>query len=321
MCRLDLRRWGCKFESNTQRPYFQGHDRADVLAYRKEFLSYFLSRKNDYYLVNIGDQPIWSIPTQQPRILICKFEYQIHTAFCIMSPASRRYLGHDESTFRSGEVSAKRWIYDDNTPLFSKGRGRSLMVSDFMVSHPSGPFFSLNDKEWNKAINKYPSLLDTDDINYINHTATATINIGTDLYFDNDTILSQFERLFRMVQFKTEYKNHHIDILVDNARTHTARQHSIHDFGKNINTRCPVDQIEFSDENGVKQSIHCYIESGPNKNKSKGLLEIAKELNVPVPPKCKLDQLRNLLGHHPAFQNVSGSVLRLLHNVYVIVFV
>ncbi|CAF1552361.1 unnamed protein product, partial [Didymodactylos carnosus] len=213
MCRLDMRRWECKFESNTQRPYFQGHDRADVLAYRKEFLSYFLSRKNNYYLVNIGDQPIWSIPTQQPRILICKFEYQIHKAFCNMSPAFPRCLCHVDSTFRSGEVFAKRWIYDDN------------------------------------------------------HTATATISSGTNLYFKNDTILSQFERLFRMLEFKTEYKNHHIDIFVGNARTHTARQYSIHDFGKNINTRCPVDHIEFSDKNGVKQSRHCYIESGPNKNK------------------------------------------------------
>jgi hypothetical protein len=81
MCRLDMRRWGCRFESNSQRPYFQGHDRVDVLAYRKEFLSYFLSRKNNYYLVNIGDQPTWSILTQQPRILICKFRHQIHRNF------------------------------------------------------------------------------------------------------------------------------------------------------------------------------------------------------------------------------------------------
>ncbi|CAF1566939.1 unnamed protein product [Didymodactylos carnosus] len=85
--------------------------------------------------------------------------------------------------------------------------------------------------------------------------------------------------------------------------------------------RCSVDHIEFSDKNGVKQSIHCYIERGSNKNKSKGLLKITKELNVPVPPKCKLDQLCNLLGQHPAFQNVSGLVLRLLRNAYVIVFV
>ena len=78
MCRLDLRRWGCRFESNTQRPYFKGHDRTDVLAYREKFLDYFLSRKNNYHLVNVGDQPTWSVPTHQPKILICMFRYQIH---------------------------------------------------------------------------------------------------------------------------------------------------------------------------------------------------------------------------------------------------
>ena len=32
-CRLDLRRWGTKFEANSQRPYFE-HERADVITYR-----------------------------------------------------------------------------------------------------------------------------------------------------------------------------------------------------------------------------------------------------------------------------------------------
>ncbi|CAF5122075.1 unnamed protein product, partial [Rotaria sp. Silwood1] len=48
---------------------------------------------------------------------------------------------HDESTFRSGEVSPKRWFFKENTLFFSKGRGRSHMVSDFFVQHGSGPFF------------------------------------------------------------------------------------------------------------------------------------------------------------------------------------
>jgi hypothetical protein len=74
MCRWDLRRWGYRFDLNTQRPYYKGHDRADVLAYREKFLDYFLSKKHHYYLVGAGDHPDWCIPTQQPRILICKIK-------------------------------------------------------------------------------------------------------------------------------------------------------------------------------------------------------------------------------------------------------
>ncbi|CAF1562176.1 unnamed protein product [Rotaria magnacalcarata] len=56
--------------------------------------------------------------------------------------------GHDESTYKSGELSAKRWIAEDDAPFYNKGRGRSIMASDFLVMYNSGPCFSLNDKEF-----------------------------------------------------------------------------------------------------------------------------------------------------------------------------
>ena len=67
-------------------------------------------------------------------------------------------LVHDESTFRSGEVSNKRWFFGEETAFFSKGRGRSNMVSDFLVQHPSGPFFTLDQKEYKEAVAKYPQV-------------------------------------------------------------------------------------------------------------------------------------------------------------------
>ena len=105
-------------------------------------------------------------------------------------------LGHDESTFRSGEVCSKRWFFQETTPFFSKGRGRSYMISDFLVQHPSGPFFQLNEYEWKQAVKKYKSLNTSGGLNYVERTATASINVGYDAYFDNETILNQFERLF-----------------------------------------------------------------------------------------------------------------------------
>ena len=43
-CRLDLRRWGAHFESNSQRPFFESHERQDVVQHRAKFLQHFLSR-------------------------------------------------------------------------------------------------------------------------------------------------------------------------------------------------------------------------------------------------------------------------------------
>ncbi|CAF1592685.1 unnamed protein product, partial [Didymodactylos carnosus] len=71
---------------------------------------------------------------------------------------------HDELTFRSGEVSSKWWFFKENTPFFSKGRGRSHMVSDFLVQHPSGPFFQLSEDEWKQALGKYKSLNADSDV-------------------------------------------------------------------------------------------------------------------------------------------------------------
>ena len=57
-CRLDLRRWGAKFQLNSQRPYFERHVRHDVVKHRLEFVSYFLSRKDRCYSISVGEQPM-----------------------------------------------------------------------------------------------------------------------------------------------------------------------------------------------------------------------------------------------------------------------
>ncbi|CAF4434152.1 unnamed protein product, partial [Didymodactylos carnosus] len=99
-CRLDLRRWGGRFEANSNRPYFEGHDRPDVVAHRHQFIDYFLTNEASYYTISPAEDPSWQTPKAPvPTILIC----------------------HDESTFRSGDVRAKRWVIDNSAPFFSKG--------------------------------------------------------------------------------------------------------------------------------------------------------------------------------------------------------
>lgn len=96
-------------------------------------------------------------------------------------------------------------------------------------------------------------------------TATASINVGYDAYFDNETILNQFERLFQMLEFKQDYKQHQIDIMVDNARTYTAKAYSLQDFGKLVGICCTVDFIEFLDEDDNPQIIHCFFKKEKTK--------------------------------------------------------
>ncbi|CAF0955980.1 unnamed protein product [Didymodactylos carnosus] len=133
-------------------------------------------------------------------------------------------------------------------------------------------------------------------------SATASIHVGQDSYFDNETVLEQFERLFQLIEFKEDFKNHKIEIVVDNARTHTAKSHSLQDFGKRIGTRCPVDKIEYVDLQGKRQTLNCYFQNGRHQGLSKGLYEISKELNVILPSKTTLEDLHKALADHPAFK-------------------
>ncbi|CAF4492036.1 unnamed protein product, partial [Didymodactylos carnosus] len=171
--------------------------------------------------------------------------------------------------------------------------------------HSSGPFFQLNEKEYEKAVSKYPQLKTSTGVDYVERSVTASINVGQDAYFDNSTILGQFERLFMLTEFKEAYRNHTIEIVVDNARTHTAKAYSIMDFAKGIETRVPVGQLEYIDANGQQQIVEYCFQDGPNKELAKGLLELSKELKVILPTKPKLPDIRQALARHPAFQNVS----------------
>ena len=118
------------------------------------------------------------------------------------------------------------------------------MISDFLVQHPSGPFFSLSEKEYREAMQYYPSLsTDTVSSIYDDYSARAGINVGEQGYFDIGTILAQFERLFQLVGFKEEFKGHEIEVVVDNARTHSAREYNISDFGKKLALSVPLMQL------------------------------------------------------------------------------
>ena len=217
------------------------------------------------------------------RTLIFKQIFRIVLDIILLSfPSFFSVSVHGESTLRSGEVSLRWWFFKENKAFFSKRRGRSLMVSDFLVQHPKSPFFEFTEDEWKEAVEKYKSLTADSDVNYMSRTATATITqgrkstfkaggrnmfvrmdlslkysqkrsffhffeqknqnfqkqggcrtlrapiiyapaitVGLHACFDNETILNQFERLFQMIEFKREYMNHAIGIVVDKARTHT----------------------------------------------------------------------------------------------------
>ena len=293
-CRRDMMKWGFYLGSNSNRPYFEGHERADVVAVRNQLVDYFSDRKHLYYTLTekeeSGEDMIdYVMPMRQ-------------------EDGSKRValFSHDESTYRSGETSKKKWMFPGREPLFQKGRMKSIMQSWFVLQHPIGPYFQLSESEFILACVKYPDL--NVDINsmYYKNEASAQIVLDGVNYFNNDTILEQFERLFQMIEFCEALKDHDIELLVDNATTHTAKAFNINDFRKGSGYDCPVERIDWFDENNNVRTLECFDEDEDGEPFSKGLFIIAKELNlIPESSKSaiyKLNDLKELLKRHPAFK-------------------
>lgn len=94
--------------------YFDGHERGDVVAFRKKFLNEMASYQKRMFTY-VGDDLETAIRPElrdgeQPIILVT----------------------HDESCFSSHEGKTTIWMEADRNPLRPKGQGRSIMVSEFL---------------------------------------------------------------------------------------------------------------------------------------------------------------------------------------------
>ena len=80
-----LDNWGFKYSNNKSRPFINGHEREDVVAVRQDFIQYFYSIKQNFFIYEKNDLAYcWKYPDS--------------------SDAARIIIAHDESTFRSGKL-------------------------------------------------------------------------------------------------------------------------------------------------------------------------------------------------------------------------
>jgi len=104
-----------------------------------------------------------------------------------------------------------------------------------------------------------------------------------------------------MLKFKSGLTSHKIDIIVDNARTHSAKVYDINLFNKSPGTMCPYKHLEW-EEDSILKRLDIFDSMGI----SKGLLNIAKELKLlpkeTLSKDIKLEKLRDLVGKHPSFE-------------------
>ena len=159
-------------------------------------------------------------------------------------------------------------------------------------------------------------------------SASAWIEPGKDCYFNNENILFQFERMFKLLKFKKAYENFNIEILVDNARTHTSKLYDLNNLNKNSSVKPSFyEYIKYS-ENNTEKVIDCHFnDDNDGLKKSKGLFKIAKQLklideNAESRDKMySLPKLRDMLINHTAFKCISKLEKLANDNMVKIIFV
>jgi dsDNA-binding SOS-regulon protein len=172
--------------------------------------------------------------------------------------------------------------------------------------------FELSDDEMKDALKKYPEL-DSQDSEFVcdKNSANASMEPGKnkDGYFDNVTILKQFERLFKMLEFKTVFKNTEKVIFIDNARTHSAKKYDKTLLFKKSGTNCPYESLEWI-EDGETKTVSFFFDE--RKENSKGLFVMCQDLKL-IPEDAdqkskdfSLTKLREIISKHPAFDERSN---------------
>lgn len=125
-----LRRLGYRWQEVRKGVFIDGHERPDVVEYRKQFLEEM--QRLLPYLVEFtsnGEMKEKTYPND------CE----------VGGPNARPIIliTHDESTFSANDAKRQAWIAENNTFLRPKGKGKGIMVSDFLLPWSRLNLFSL----------------------------------------------------------------------------------------------------------------------------------------------------------------------------------
>ncbi|KAH9124315.1 hypothetical protein AeMF1_004899 [Aphanomyces euteiches] len=108
-----MQRIGYRYGVWKKAVYLDGHERDDVKRYREQFCAAFLGHSS------------------QMRFYSCESMEQVNMPIDMTAPEVV-WVTHDESVFYANDDGGRGWSNDDERPdLHKKGRGRSIMVSDF----------------------------------------------------------------------------------------------------------------------------------------------------------------------------------------------
>ena len=187
-----LHQLGFEPSSTKKGVYIDGHERSDVVEYRKLYLRKLEMLESTHAPPPpVGDEPAPDPSDRRKLVLIF----------------------HDEAAYHSNDDQKWMWSEKGKQPIRPKSQGRGLMVSDFIEEH--GGYLRLSDEEYERAKSSHPELW---------KEARRVLKLGAEYegYWDSNKFLNQVEKSITIAEIKYPKETHNLVFLFDQSSGHTA---------------------------------------------------------------------------------------------------
>lgn len=190
-----LHKLGFSPSSTKKGVYIDGHERQDVVDYRKLFL-----RKMEILETTHAQPPQAS---DEARVIT---EFDSSKKQLVM-------IYHDESVFHSNEDQGWAWAEKWGQQIKPKGQGRGIMISDFIEEYNG--YLCFDDTEYETAKCTNPN---------VKKEAHFLLKYGTDNegYQDSNKFMQQVKEAVAIAEFKYPSENYNLLFLFDQSSGHTA---------------------------------------------------------------------------------------------------
>ena len=250
--------------------YIDGHERDDVVQYRKLFL-----RK-----LEILEE------THLPPLL-CSDELTAFPVGCATASRSLVLIFHDESSFHANEGQSVLWAEEGRVPIRPKSQGRGLMVSDFVTEHHG--LLQLNEEEYEEVHRSDAS---------IPQCAREIFKFGVanDGYWNSERFLKQMEKAITIANVKYPPSLFNKVWLFDQSSGHCAfKEDSLNVRRMNVNPGGAQPRLRDTVWDGQPQRM--VLPDG----RQKGMKLVLQERGIDT-ERMKAADMRLVLGNHDDFK-------------------
>ena len=266
--------------------YVDGHERSDVVEYRKTFLR----RLCALGFLNKTNAPTPEAAESLPTDLETPSEEQVAKTIVIF---------HDESTFQANDDQMKFWGAKDMTFLRPKSKGAGIMVSDF-IEEQNG-YLRLDDSEYEQAKQSHP---------HIKRQARMFLEYGENKegYWTSEKFMAQIQVAATIAEVKyPREEGYRLVWIFDHSSCHGAyAEDALNAYKMNMKPGGKQPAMRNTVWRGKEYSMVF------NLGVPKGLLQVLKERGVDTRG-MKLEDMRKELASHEDFKNEKTKIEHFLN--------